>query len=331
MRCEIEYSYYTGGGFNKQNHTVTTTIGEGEAKSINQSNMNHVQNLDDLPVTFVLSGAFDVTLNKDQRNPLVGPYLQPQPVTLVKAICEGAGSASSQVLTPAILVNTMQAADATSAAIASALSNQLSLTIPQIAGAMKNSGFGVGDVAKALKQGLGAGAKPVMAAIKAVYGVSDDVAAAALKTAGFGMKVIMAALKEVYSSPVGRIVPLLKGLGYKAQDIARGLREVFGLSASQARKVILKVFKFSIKVQAKILKEAGFGLGEIISALRVSIGELSSALKYAGYSALEVAKAFKTNLRLTRDEAIRAFSGSGFSKADINRAIARVYGLDVRK
>ena len=76
--CKIKYGWNKGntlaGTF--KNKSKTITLSKGQTKTINKDRMNYVKNLKNRKVKFYLKKATDVTLEKDQRNPAVGTYVQ---------------------------------------------------------------------------------------------------------------------------------------------------------------------------------------------------------------------------------------------------------------
>lgn len=85
--CRIQYGWNTGNAFNGtfQNHSTSTYLDAGETKSINKSRMNFVKNLNNPDVEFHLGNAQNVTLGKNQQNPIASTYVGN--VTLTKAKC----------------------------------------------------------------------------------------------------------------------------------------------------------------------------------------------------------------------------------------------------
>jgi hypothetical protein len=93
--CKIKYGWNKGntlqGTF--KNKTKTITLNKGQTKTINKKRMNFVKNLNNRKVKFYLKKATDVTLGKNQRNPVAGTYVGK--VKLKKVKCKDDSSSSS--------------------------------------------------------------------------------------------------------------------------------------------------------------------------------------------------------------------------------------------
>lgn len=93
--CQIQYGWNKGntlaGTF--KNKTKTINLSKGQTKTIDKKRMNFVKNLKNRKVKFYLKNATNVTLEKNQRNPAVGPYVQK--VKLKKVKCKDDSSSSS--------------------------------------------------------------------------------------------------------------------------------------------------------------------------------------------------------------------------------------------
>jgi len=95
--CQIQYGWNKGntlqGTF--KNKTKTINLSKGQTKTIGKNRMNFVKNLKSRKVKFYLKKATDVTLGKNQRNPLAGTYVGT--VKLKKVKCLGGSSSSPSV------------------------------------------------------------------------------------------------------------------------------------------------------------------------------------------------------------------------------------------
>ncbi len=93
--CQIKYGWNKGnilaGTF--ENESKTINLSKGQTKTINKNRMNYVKNLKSRNVKFYLKSATDVTLGKDQRNPVAGTYVQT--VKLKKVKCKDDSSSTS--------------------------------------------------------------------------------------------------------------------------------------------------------------------------------------------------------------------------------------------
>ncbi|GAB4122567.1 MAG: hypothetical protein Fur0014_21740 [Rubrivivax sp.] len=43
--CKVEYGFFTGSGFNRQDKTETVNLNAGQTLSVNRSNLNFVRNI----------------------------------------------------------------------------------------------------------------------------------------------------------------------------------------------------------------------------------------------------------------------------------------------
>ena len=93
--CQIKYGWNKGNSLQGtfENKSKTITLNKGQTKTINKDRMNYVKNLKNRKVKFYLKNATDVTLEKNQRNPAGGTYVQK--VKLKKVKCSGGSSSSS--------------------------------------------------------------------------------------------------------------------------------------------------------------------------------------------------------------------------------------------
>ena len=93
--CQIKYGWNKGSTLagNFENKSKTITLSKGQTKTIDKKRMNYVKNLKNRKVKFYLKNATNVTLEKDQRNPAVGTYVQK--VKLKKVKCKDDSSSSS--------------------------------------------------------------------------------------------------------------------------------------------------------------------------------------------------------------------------------------------
>lgn len=96
--CRIKYGWNKGntlaGTF--KNKSKTIYLNKGQTKTINKNRMNYVKNLKNRNVKFYLKNAQNVTLGKDQRNPLVGTYVGTVKLKKVKCLGDSSGSSSSE-------------------------------------------------------------------------------------------------------------------------------------------------------------------------------------------------------------------------------------------
>ena len=257
--CKIQYGYHTGSGKNRQDIIKTTYINKGATKTINRSNLNYVKNLKSTRVRFYLDGASNVTLGKDQVNPLPPSYYLSQ-VKLVKVTC--LNNASGNNSTPNAMVSAMKAAGKTASAIAVALKNTFNQTRNQVAQLLKNAGYAANQVAAALKSAFNATATQV---------------AQALKVAGYAANQVAAALKSAFNATATQVAKALKAAGYAANQIAAALNSAFNASATAI---------------AKALKAAGYTLDQVAAALKQGLKltrqQTEAALKAAGYAASQI-------------------------------------------
>ena len=93
--CQIQYGWNKGntlaGTF--KNKTKTINLSKGQTKTIDKKRMNFVKNLKNRKVKFYLKNATNVTLEKNQRNPVAGTYVGT--VKLKKVKCKDDSSSSS--------------------------------------------------------------------------------------------------------------------------------------------------------------------------------------------------------------------------------------------
>jgi uncharacterized membrane protein YgcG len=94
--CRIKYSWNTGNilSGNFQNHSTTKYLDAGETVSIDKNRMNYVRNMQTPQVKFFLDNAQDVTLGKDQQNPVAGNYVGTVKLTQAKCLASTGGGSS---------------------------------------------------------------------------------------------------------------------------------------------------------------------------------------------------------------------------------------------
>jgi hypothetical protein len=93
--CQIKYGWNKGNSLQGtfENKSKTISLNKGQTKTINKNRMNYVKNLKNRQVKFYLKNATNVTLGKDQRNPVAGAYVGT--VKLKKVKCKDDSSSSS--------------------------------------------------------------------------------------------------------------------------------------------------------------------------------------------------------------------------------------------
>lgn len=93
--CQIKYGWNKGNSLQGtfENKSKTITLKKGQTKTINKNRMNYVKNLKSRQVKFYLKNATNVTLGKNQRNPIAGTYVGT--VKLKKVKCIGSNSSPS--------------------------------------------------------------------------------------------------------------------------------------------------------------------------------------------------------------------------------------------
>ena len=96
--CRIKYGWNKGntlaGTF--KNKSKTIYLNKGQTKTINKKRMNYVKNLKSRNVKFYLKNAQNVTLGKDQRNPIAGTYVGSVKLKKVKCKDDSSSSSSSE-------------------------------------------------------------------------------------------------------------------------------------------------------------------------------------------------------------------------------------------
>jgi hypothetical protein len=95
--CQIKYGWNKGSTLtgNFENKSKTINLSKGQTKTINKKRMNYVKNLKSRKVKFYLNNAQDVTLDKNQRNPVAGTYVGTVKLKKVKCIGDSSSSSSS--------------------------------------------------------------------------------------------------------------------------------------------------------------------------------------------------------------------------------------------
>ena len=358
--CKIQYGYFTGSGFSREDNTQTVFINTGDTSNINQSNLNFVKNLKTPRVKFFLTGpgVNDVTLDKDMVNPLAitGFYLTP--TTLVKAECLNTSS-NNQPQTPAILVNTMKAAGATVDAIAMALKNTFNLGKTQIAQALKVAGYAVGQVAGAIKSVFNATATQVAQALKAAgyavgqiagaiksaFNATASQVAEALKAAGYAAGQVASAIKSAFNATAAQVAQALKAAGYAVGQIAAGIKSAFNATAAQVAQAlkaagyaagqvaagIKSAFNATAAQVAQALKAAGYAVGQVAagikSAFNATASQVAEALKAAGYTAGQAAGAIKSAFNATAAQLAQALKAAGYTLDEIAKVMKQLSNL----
>ena len=96
--CKIKYGWNKGNSLQGtfKNKSKTITLSKGQTKTIDKKRMNFVKNLKNRKVKFYLKNATNVTLEKNQRNPAVGTYVQKVKLKKVKCKDDSSSSSSSE-------------------------------------------------------------------------------------------------------------------------------------------------------------------------------------------------------------------------------------------
>jgi len=122
----------------------------------------------------------DVTLGKDQVNPVAGFYLSP--TTLLKAKClPDAQSSPALPSTPLALAQALKAAGKTASYIASQMKSTFNATASQVGSALKAAGFSANQIASA---------------VRSAFNNSESKVAEGLKAAGYALNDIAGVLKN---------------------------------------------------------------------------------------------------------------------------------------
>jgi hypothetical protein len=216
------------------------------------------------------------------------------------------------------------------ASIAKALGEVFSgARIGGIGGWLRDAGFNATEIARGLKNGLGAVASQV---------------ASVLQNIGFDEFAIGGVLKGVFSKTPTEIGKLLKGLGYGAGEIANVLKDRLGLAAERVADVLYNgvgygletvgravrgAFNTGIDGMARIMENIGAGaanvgrvLGDIYNASATGVAQ---ALKGAGYGLVEVARAIKNVFGLGYNALYDLLRSLGFSIGAIVDALADLF------
>lgn len=354
--CKIEYGWNTGNSLagTFENHSKTIYLNKGQTKTINKSRMNYVKNLKTRKVKFYLSsGASDVTLDKDNRNPLVGTYTNTPKLDKVTCLNTSTSSSSnsSVTLTPVQLVQTLKNQGVAVQDIAKQLKNTFNKSKNDIAKLLKGVGFTENQIAGALKSGLSADATQIGSALKAAFSnISLKVGAEVLKGVNFSVSQIMGALKSVFNANIEQTIKAMRDAGFTNQSqlnqVGEAAKQIFNASTDVVAGVLVKVqypidrvLKFLIdrmnlllKSAVKILKTHGVPVIKIVQAIiqaniTVTTEDVAAALKFAGWSTKQSMDAMKKGYNLAANEMAKAFRIANFTANQTAEGLQSIYNL----
>ena len=352
--CKIKYGWNTGNSLagTFENDSKTIYLNKGQTKTINKSRMNYVKNLKIRKVKFYLSsGASDVTLDKDKRNPLVGTNINTPKLDKVKCLntSTSSSSGSSVTPTPAQLVQTLKNQGVAVKDIAMQLKNTFNKSKNDIAKLLKGGGFTKNQIAGALKNGLRANATQTGSALKAAFSnISRKVGAEVLKGVNFSVSQIMFALKSAFNANIEQTVKAMRDAGFTNQSqvnqVGEAAKQIFNASTDVVAGVLVKVhypidrvLKFLIdrmnlllKYAVKILKTHGVPVIKIVQAIiqaniTVTTEGVAAALKFAGWSANQSMDAMKKGYNLAANKMARAFRIANFTANQTAEGLKSIY------
>jgi hypothetical protein len=277
--CQVEYSYHTGGLFDRKDFKKTIDLNSGETKTTDQGAMNYVYNKKAHKIKIHLSGAAinDLTMSNDQRDPIFPLNYATDTHTLKTIKCLNQTSNGQFFDSAADLIGLLKATNASINDIAKELKNTLNLSAQQVAQFLKDAGYPIEQVTGALKNALGVAATEAASILKTVFGATVDTIAPLLKTAGYAVNQVAAALKQTFNATAEKTATLLKTV-FAASDriVAVALKEA-GYTTQQAASALLKVFNVSADAVEQVLIAAGFPVAEINAALAEFRTKLATA------------------------------------------------------
>lgn len=324
--CKVEYGYFTGSGFNRQDKTETVNMNAGQTLSVNRSNLNFVRNTGNNKVDVKLEGAVNnhFTLDKDKRNPTGGFYLTP--TKLVSLLCTH-GATVSAPSTAQQLVNQLKQANTSVNQIAQQLKTTFNQTGAQVADLLKAAGYTGAQVAGALKATFDATASQTAGWLKSAFNASGAQVADWLKAAGYTGAQVAAALKAQFNATASQaagwlksafnatgaqVSDWLKAAGYTGEQVAAALKAQFNATASQAAGWLKDAFNATGAQVATWLKAAAYTGEQVAAALKAQFNataaqaaqwlqsafsattqQLAQWLRSAGYTLVQVAQALE--------------------------------------
>ena len=315
--CKIKYGWNTGNSLagTFKNHSRTVYLNKGQTKTINKSRMNYVKSLKTRKVKFYLSsGASDVTLGKDQRNPLVGTYTNTPRLDKVKCLNTSTTSSSSPSITPtpAQLVQTLKNQGVAVQDIAKQLQNTLNQSKNNIAILLKGGGFSKSQIAFALKSGLSANATQILSAIKGAFSdLSRKSGAQLLKSQAFSVRDIVKAI--------------VSAMGGTHQQIVKAMRDAGFTNQNQITEILVTIVMIEVNIVVTVVTFGASG-----SAVQMAMPAILEAFRLAGYTTLQAGAALKAGTTATRAQAEQALKAAGFVKSQILAALNKYYGIAKR-
>jgi hypothetical protein len=172
----------------------------------------------------------------------------------------------------------------------------------------------------------------------AVVNASVAVIAAAIATVfstGATAEVVVRALLSLFPSRVGDIAEavcrgwLLAGVRPALGAIVRALLQVLGFTAEQIAVLLRKTTSLDFATIAGALV-AEFGrdanlLARAFRAAGAGARDIATALRNAGFSAVDTGRAIKDELGLNSDQVAAELRNAGFSAEDVTQAIANLF------
>ena len=354
--CKIKYGWNTGKTLNGtfKNHSKTIHLNKNQTKTINKKRLNYVKNLKTREVKFYINGVTNVTLKKNQRNPVVGTYVGTP--KLVKAKCKNTSPASTAApASPAALVQALKNQNVSIKNIALQLSSTFNKSKGDIVILLKGAGFNKNQIAGGLKSAFNASPVQILNALKKGFSnISRKSAASILKGLSFSINSIVGAIKTVQGGSVAQIAKAMMEAGYTsktqvnqlytslkskynsadesvAKDVASSMISV-GLSTKRIVEFMIQVTSLSAIKVATFMKQAGIPVKEVAQAiaqtgLSITVFVATEALKVAGWSSIQVMGAIKFVYKVNEKIMAKAFKMANYNANQTTQTLKSVYKL----
>lgn len=318
--CKVQYGYHTGGFTNRVDHVKTEFLNVNQTKTINQSNLNFVQNLKNNKVRIRLEGAVNnnFTLSKNDRNPTAGFYLTQTKLKTIKCLNQTTEAAFGS---PEALITAFKNMNKSANQIAKALKDTFNTNANNVAKLLRQAGFTAQQTAAAIKSQFNASLTQVGGWLKTAGYAGSQVAAALKNAYNATAQQVTSVLKSVYNASMSQAGQWLRAAGYAGSQVAAALKNAYNATAEQVTSVLKSVYNASITQVAQWLRAAGYAGAQIAAALQhaynataeqvasalksafnASITQVATWLKDAGYAYMEAAKALKRVFNATAQQ-----------------------------
>lgn len=227
--------------------------------------------------------------------------------------------------------------------IAEILARDFRLSFDQVADLLKGAGFGLSDIAAALKAAfpldpvalgrvllrLGFGMLDIAKTLRGLFGLSPGDLIGVLRNLGASITDILNILRQIVTSDPPQLVALLLSSGISPDDVARAMAAIFGYPPLVVA-TLLRNAGANAAAIAGVLKDvfgmAGDQAGRVLSALGLPGDQIAGALKNVfNWSVDQTAGFLKNALNFSSDAARSALNGAGYAAQQVASAISSAF------